>query len=438
MTVPIMPGPWSFLAGAGQAAGAIGTAVTARKTRKGEEAQRGLANVMQLIQSGRLDPGFMNTPEVQHLLQVSGTPVPEGTVFSLTAEDLFNAARRRAYASLEPGGAAERALTRVPSEAVAGAGERTALAGAETAEVGVRTARAGATTAEAQAAVAAPRAAAQLRGEQAQATILQGEAATTPSKTELDIARNRSQADIYNGVIETLGAVDAQGRPSPASAQIRRIAEYAATGGLPYIIALLQRSASTASDAVQASIARATLGLNTLGLITKEAGDAAVAWDNGLERAMMANGAIAAATMAGTAPDETAVASVVNAYTSRHGRRPTFNSTRDALGLRTAQFGDVPGIITDVVAGGAGRGGRGVGAGGDIVNEITNWFISHPVEQSVTELTQMFNTQRLTGDNVRAIRNALTGKVPANILQGIDIVISHIGLPAATARPSAR
>jgi hypothetical protein len=375
----------------------------------------------------------MNTPEVQRMLHISGVPLPAGTQFNPTADDMLNVARRRAFAGLTPGGASERAMTGVPSEAVAGATERTAIAGAGRAEADT-------TTAQAQANVAAQRAAAQLRGEQAQATILEGEAATTPTKVESTIAQNRTQAEIYNGTMRLLHATDAQGRPTPAAAQIRRIAEYAATGALPYLIAQLQRSGAGADRDLQRWIARATLGLNTLGLITKETGDAAATWDAGLERARLANGSIMAATVAGVNPPEEIVAAVTNRYIADHGPRPTFEATQATLGLNTADFGDVGDIITNVVTGGRGTLTADPSRTSDParVAEIVTYFTANPTDQSVTELTQMYNTGRITGDDLRSVRAGLVGKVPDNIMRGIDIIVSHIGQRPAVARPSVR
>lgn len=59
-SIPTNPGPFSFLASAGRAAGAVGEAITARKLQRDEEARRRLSDILALVNSG-VDP----TPDIE-------------------------------------------------------------------------------------------------------------------------------------------------------------------------------------------------------------------------------------------------------------------------------------------------------------------------------------------------------------------------------------
>lgn len=68
MTVPIMPGPWSFLADAGQAAGAVGTSIEERKRHGEEIAFRSAQSIIQQLVNGA-DPTILDDPAVQSVFQ---------------------------------------------------------------------------------------------------------------------------------------------------------------------------------------------------------------------------------------------------------------------------------------------------------------------------------------------------------------------------------
>lgn len=130
MTVPIVPGPFSFLSSAGAAAGDYG-AVREERKRHGEEiAAAGAQSIMQQIMQGYKPASVLADPEVQSLFKKAyGVSIP-GAVLPQPKELV----QRKTAANLQAqpaGGASERAVTGVPSEAVAGAGEATQkLAGA--------------------------------------------------------------------------------------------------------------------------------------------------------------------------------------------------------------------------------------------------------------------------------------------------------------------
>jgi hypothetical protein len=148
MTIPIVPGRWNFLGEAGKAAGTVASALTAERARREEEAQRGVAFLMEQIQQGRIDPEALNDPRTTQLLQRAKLPIPSATPtgpeipisavapgattggatmramrpgFHPSPEDTLRRKRGELISSAGP--AATRALAGVPSEQVAAATE---------------------------------------------------------------------------------------------------------------------------------------------------------------------------------------------------------------------------------------------------------------------------------------------------------------------------
>lgn len=124
MTVPIVPGPFSFLSSAGEAAGNYG-AIREERKRHGEElAAAGAQSVMAQIMQGYKPASILADPEVQALFKKAyGVSIP-GAILPQPKE-IIQTKTANALTGVKPGGAAERAVTGVPSEDVAGAGEAT-------------------------------------------------------------------------------------------------------------------------------------------------------------------------------------------------------------------------------------------------------------------------------------------------------------------------
>lgn len=179
MTVPIIPGPFSFLEEAGNAFEKI-------RTRRLTEARQHLNDMLGLVQAG----GDVPVPSFVETAKRAGVPIDERG-----AAQLFEVAKRRARAAL--------------TTAEAGARRETGLAtitGAQ-ADVAGRTAEAGAQTAE------------------AQARITGAEASAAP-------AHARLQQEIFEGATNLLG--------DPKNVVLRRVATYAAVGALPFLTQQLE------------------------------------------------------------------------------------------------------------------------------------------------------------------------------------------------------
>lgn len=115
MTLPIRPGPFSFLAGAGQAAGSIGEALIAKRERDRQQALQNAGLLMQLISgpNATVDPTSV-APQVVSALQGLGIQgiTPQAVVQNPTIE------RQKAISALPPGPRKELAQG-VPTEAQA-------------------------------------------------------------------------------------------------------------------------------------------------------------------------------------------------------------------------------------------------------------------------------------------------------------------------------
>jgi len=141
MTIPIVPGPFSFLEEAGQAVGDIGEALAKKRTRLDTEARARLSDILQLINAGA-EPAPFLAAGGQALERLKLAPPGQGA-------RLLTGPAERARIQLE--------LSRSTGRKEA-AGATTAEVGAEfarpTAEAGLTTAEAGARQATATAAAA--------------------------------------------------------------------------------------------------------------------------------------------------------------------------------------------------------------------------------------------------------------------------------------------
>lgn len=80
MTIPIIPGPFSFLGEAGAALGEYGAVKEEHRRYVQKQAADALANLERLTQLGILRADVYGSPDVQHLAQVAGVPIPAGSI----------------------------------------------------------------------------------------------------------------------------------------------------------------------------------------------------------------------------------------------------------------------------------------------------------------------------------------------------------------------
>jgi len=122
MTIPIAPGPFSFLDEAGEAAGSV-AAVREERKRHGEEiAHKAAQDIISQIQQGIRPSSVLKDPEVKKLFQKAyGVTIPD-TLVPRPQEDMARLLSQ-ALQKVQPDSAQARAVTQVPSEAVAAAGE---------------------------------------------------------------------------------------------------------------------------------------------------------------------------------------------------------------------------------------------------------------------------------------------------------------------------
>lgn len=209
MTIPIIPGPFSFLAGAGQTLGAIGEEKQKREERARAIAEHGTSELLNQILQGA-DPSIIDDPGVQKMMKTAyGFSVPAKFFSAVGATPRYEAEVT----------AAERK-----------AGVPTAKAGAEAATAGVTTQRAAITGAElgrVKPGTAAARAVADVPSEPVASSAEEAAVSTSQLKT----TQAQFQQSITEGAVKMFGD----------SPEIQQIAQWAATPGvLDYKLAQLQ------------------------------------------------------------------------------------------------------------------------------------------------------------------------------------------------------
>lgn len=78
MTIPIRPGPWSFLASLGEAAGRFGEARIEQQQQNRAQAMQGIMGLAELAKLGFADPSAFASPDVAAQAGAAGIPVPVG------------------------------------------------------------------------------------------------------------------------------------------------------------------------------------------------------------------------------------------------------------------------------------------------------------------------------------------------------------------------
>lgn len=139
MTIPIIPGPFSFLEEAGQAAGNYGAVKEERKRHAEQIAEHGSNFIMEQILKGG-DPTVLDNPDVQKMMKAAyGFSFPSSVAKAIGAQSRYEASKTAASEAAgvpvaEAGAAAGAAnLSQQTSRASMAAGVPTAKAGAEAA-----------------------------------------------------------------------------------------------------------------------------------------------------------------------------------------------------------------------------------------------------------------------------------------------------------------
>lgn len=316
MTVPIYPGPWSFLGEAGKAAGAIGTAIETRQEKEQADAQQGVNFMLTQIAAGRMDPSVMNTPQAQSLLRKARLPVvnlqpSSADIIERTRRGQIQGLTRKAAGTApmaagaavtgQPAGAmlpqgqpmteddqaALRALTGVTSGPVARAHERTEMAGADLAEANAHIG-------------------------QVQGHILD---ATSQSTIEATIAQNTTQQEVYRSLNDLLGQnPDIPGYNMTA----RELAAAAAGGFLPAITQRLTLERYGYTMERQMAVDETRTLLEMMSSSSNIYNQQLQHWNTGLQQARTE------AELRGANLDDPKQAqAVLNAYTERVGPPPT-------------------------------------------------------------------------------------------------------------------
>lgn len=311
MTIPIIPGPFSFLASAGQAAGAIGTEIQQAKERRRKQAQDNINNLMTLINSGRASVAILNKPAAMAEFRAAGIPIPQTVnlelgapggaglgapgvpislhtpdTFTPSAEDRIQQMTRDALAGpLTP--QQQSAVTKVPTPAAAAAAETTAVAGANTATANARTSVAQANVAE----------------------------ASTPG----EIAAADFKKEVFDGAMLSFGN----------DSNFRHLAEEAAAGILQARITALQMSRASRTDKQKTQHDQALFILGMENDIDTSFNRAATQWTAGQQAAIQQ--AVSNSKLTDKPIDENdpaQIAPILRAYEGRQPR-PTYEEVRD-------------------------------------------------------------------------------------------------------------
>ena len=311
MTIPIIPGPFSFLASAGQAAGAIGTEVQQAKERRRKQAQDNINNLMALINSGRASVAILNKPAAMAEFRAAGIPIPQTVnlelgapggagmgapgipislhtpdTFTPSADDRIQQMTRDALAGpLTP--QQQSAVTKVPTPAAAAAAETTAVAGANTARANART------------------------------NVAQADVAEASVPGEISAANFKKE--VFNGALISMGN-------DPA---FRHLAEEAAAGVLQARITALQMSRASLTENKQREHDQAVFISGMENDIDTSFNKAAIQWTTGQQAAVqqaVSNSQLTDKPI--DINDPTQIAPVLREYESRQPR-PNYEDVRD-------------------------------------------------------------------------------------------------------------
>lgn len=235
MTIPIIPGPFAFLAEAGQAVGDWGTAIAQRNELRRKIAEHGATFVQGLVEKGYLSADAFKDPDVQKTLHNAGIPVPKAADILPQPEEQKKRITSGELATVQPGTPQARAVAGVPSPEVAGVTEK--------------------------------------------ATVAQGNQVVAASSA--DIAKSKTFQAVYEGAKTLLG-------DDPFAAQL---AQEAALGILPHRIAELELRRYTVGLGREAQNDAARLLLEAIGQTGAAYKDLHDKWQQGLDQAILLAGA---------------------------------------------------------------------------------------------------------------------------------------------------
>jgi hypothetical protein len=118
MTIPIVPGPFSFLSTAGEAAGALGQELHARKREAQQIAQLGMTSILSQILNGIRPASYLDDPVVRKMSKVAfGFELPSG-ILPQPQETIAGLAEKR-LEGVKPESPQAEAITKIPGEETA-------------------------------------------------------------------------------------------------------------------------------------------------------------------------------------------------------------------------------------------------------------------------------------------------------------------------------
>lgn len=321
MTIPILPGPFSFLAPAGQALGAYGQAQTAEQhyqnTLALERQQAALANAA-LLQRILNPTAFAAGGPGGAALQAAGIQAPTEEQIYTPPDVLKGQLLAKQVKGVEPLGVEARGLTGFAQKSDILAEQNKA---------------------------AVEEVLSTLTPEQIKAArnIKSPELIAALDRLDLTKARNgliQSATDVKEA--QAKGAVfDAVMQRLPNNEFFRKVATYAAVGGTPVLAAQIEAAAKIEAEKIGLNAADVRTLNNTLSIAAQEYRADAASWDKGLQQAIRDRLGIDVSEI--DRPEYIKKSNeVIQDYTSQHGKRPTPDLYMDYLlrkgGVSLPQF----------------------------------------------------------------------------------------------------
>jgi hypothetical protein len=405
VTIPIIPGPFSFIAELGRAGGAASAFNIKQHGEDRQNAQEDVKNILDLVTAGRLPPEKLNDPQIVARFRAAGIPLPSpidistsipipgigGTMsadihrpgpFQETPQDIKNriaAGYFKSIAGASPTSPVAAHAIGQETPAEAGAKEATTVAGATQAT--------------------------------AQASTAQGDA-------EAQVAKDKVSTDIMNGALKILGS----------DPEARQLATAAALGYLPYLTGVLANNRQFMSVTRQHDADQLRIMLGSINNVSDIYRTEVSKWQTGLQAAQdkAVTQATNASVASGNALDATAIQGIKDRatqdYIANVGAQPTYDKTytdyvKSTWNMNPGQFqGALRTLIKNL--GEPDTAGDGSNGGGtkppttpvERVTEITNRIVAHPTADYVGKLLELANAGQITRLEIHAIYLRLKGK----------------------------
>jgi hypothetical protein len=268
MTLPIIPGPFSFLTSAGQAAGAVGSALTERDRYKQQIAEQNAAFLAHLVGLGVAQPEALASPEAQQLFGRAGIPAIQPSQVEVPAVTAKGRRYNQELAGIKPGTTQSQLAAGVPTAAAA---KVDTAQGAE-ADVNLR----------ALAQITTPEQLRLLKG------IVPAEAAGKLEKLVSEKATTelmgqdteRSQLAAHNEIWQSVR------RRLPKDKIFDKVADYAAVGGLGYLTSELEAYSRMNEGSKALNTEKIRLITSTATQASQEYRQARGQWETGLKEAV--------------------------------------------------------------------------------------------------------------------------------------------------------